>query len=78
MLFRSDLRARAAAVLYLIINLVAFAGVPITGVITDHLFRDPAKVNLSLALITVVFETLAVGLVWWGLPHFRRRLSAVA
>ena len=73
-----DLRARAAAVLYLIVNLVAFAGVPITGVVTDQLFGDPAKVNLSLALITVVFEILAVGLVLWGLPHFRRRLSAVA
>lgn len=69
------LRARAAAVLYLIVNLVAFAGIPLAGFVTDHVFRDPNRVNLSLATITVVFETLAVALVLWGLPHFRRQLS---
>ena len=72
------LRARAAAVLYLIVNLIAFAGIPLAGAVTDQVFGNPAKVNLSLALITVVFETLAVALVLWGLPHFRRKLSAAA
>lgn len=72
------LRARAAAVLYLVVNLVAFAGIPLTGLVTDHVFGDPNRVNFSLAAITVVFEGLAVALVLWGLPHFRRQLARMA
>jgi MFS family permease len=72
----APLRARAAAVLYLIVNLVAFAGIPLAGAITDHVFGDPLRINLALAGITVVFEGLAVALVLWGLPHFRRQMTA--
>ncbi|MFM7066622.1 MAG: MFS transporter [Gammaproteobacteria bacterium] len=72
------LRARAAAVLYLIVNLIAFAGIPLAGAVTDYVFGDPNRVNLSLAAITVVFEAIAVALVVWGLPHFRRQMEAVS
>ena len=72
------LRARAAAVLYLIVNLVAFAGIPLAGAVTDYVFGDPQQINLALLCITAVFETLAVGLIWWGLPHFRQQMAAVA
>ena len=72
------LRARAAAVLYLIVNLVAFAGIPLAGAVTDYGFGNPNRINLSLATITVVFEALAVALVAWGMPHFRKQLSSMA
>lgn len=72
------LRARAAAVLYLIVNLVAFAGIPLAGAVTDYVFGNPNRINLSLAAITVVFEILAIALVVWGLPHFRKQLARVA
>jgi len=71
------LRARAAAVLYLIVNLVAFAGIPLAGAVTDYVFGSPSRINWSLAAITVVFEVLTVALVVWGLPHVRKQLARV-
>jgi len=58
--------------------LVAFAGIPLAGAVTDYGFGNPNRINLSLATITVVFEALAVALVAWGMPHFRKQLSSMA
>ncbi len=71
----SAYRAQAAAVLYLLIFIVAFMGIPMTGLITDLMFKDPLKIGMALSLISIVFSSLAALLAWRWKGHF---IGAVA
>ena len=44
-------RAQAAAVLYLLIYIVAFMGIPLAGAVTDGVFGDPKRLGHSLVVI---------------------------
>ena len=59
-------RAQAAAVLYLLIYIVAFMGIPLAGAITDGVFGDPKRLNHSLVVIGLVFGLLAMVVVARG------------
>ena len=59
-------RAQAAAVLYLLIFIVAFMGIPLAGGLTDGLFHDPLRLGHSLIVLGVVFGGLAAFVVWRG------------
>jgi MFS family permease len=63
-------RAQAAALLYLLIYIVAFMGIPLTGTLTDGLFGDRQRIGHALAVLSVVFGLLAVAVVArWRLAH---------
>jgi MFS family permease len=70
------LRARASAVLYMLVNLIAFGGVPIAGVINDALFGRPETLNYALAIVAAGIGSLALCVVLWGLPHYRRLVAS--
>ena len=57
-------RGQASAVLYVLIFIVAFAGIPLAGALTDGLFKDRNQLNLSLAIMAGVFGLLSLILVW--------------
>jgi MFS family permease len=59
-------RAQAAAVLYLLIYIVAFMGIPLTGALTDGLFGDPKRLGQSLVVIGVAFGLLSMWVVFRG------------
>ena len=54
------------AVLYLLIYIVAFMGIPMAGALTDGMFGDPKRLNHSLVVIGVVFGLLAMAVVLRG------------
>ena len=63
-------RAQAAVVLYLLIFIVAFMGIPITGFLTDAVFGDPKRIGHALIALALVFGTMAAGLVWRYRGHY--------
>lgn len=69
------LRARAAALLYLFVNVIAFGGVPAASLLNGFLFGRPETLNWSLALLAAVFGGLALAVVLWGRPHFRAHVE---
>lgn len=65
-------RAQVSAIYMLILNLIASGLAPfLVGYFTDHLFRDPAAVGQSLALVGVAAPVAALFLAI-GLGAFRR------
>ena len=63
-------RAQAAAVLYLLIYIVAFMGIPLAGAITDGVFHDRKRIGHALAVLAVAFGLLASWVILRGLrPH---------
>jgi MFS family permease len=69
-------RAQAAALLYLLIFIVAFMGIPLAGALTDHLFGDPRRLGSALILLSLLFCSLAVVLVARGRRHYLAALEA--
>ena len=63
-------RAQAAALLYLLIFVVAFMGIPATGALTDLLFKDPRMLGHSLDLIALLFGSLTLVLVSRWRKHY--------
>lgn len=47
------------------------------GFVTDSVFGDPQKINLSMALVTAVMGTLGTLLIAYGLKAYRESLSRV-
>lgn len=73
------LRGQASAILVFILNFVGLGvGPPAVALLTDHVFMDPAKVGLSLLVVTVVGRGLAALITWAGLPAHRRAVAEVA
>ena len=67
------LRGRVAAVYYLTMTLVGLTAGPLSvALCTDYLFRDPARVGDSIALVCAVVGPFSVWITWRALPEFRR------
>ena len=75
----NNLRARMAAVYFLVGSLLLYTGGPTSvALLTDYLFRDDTAVRYSLALVSLVVAPAGVLLLWRVLPHYRRSLAAAA
>ena len=73
------MRGIAAAVLVFLLNFVGLGlGPPTVALVTDNVFRDPAKVGLSLLIVTLVGRSIAALSVAGGLTAHRRAISEVA
>jgi MFS family permease len=74
----SHMRGQAAAFLGFLLNFVGLSlGPTATGLLTDKVFRDPAKVALSLLVMTLVGRSIAALSVAAGLSAHRRVVSEV-
>jgi MFS family permease len=74
----SMMRGQAAAVLGLLLNFVGLSlGTTAVGVLNDHVFGDPAKVALSLLVLTLVGRTVAALSVAAGLAAHRQVIAEV-
>jgi MFS family permease len=74
----SHMRGQAAAFLGFLLNFVGLSlGPTVTGLLTDKVFRDPAKVALSLLVMTLVGRSIAALSVAAGLSAHRRVVSEV-
>ena len=72
------MRGQAAAILGILLNFVGLSlGPYAVGLLNDRVFRDPAKVALSLLLMTVVGRSIAALSVAVGLGSHRRVVSEV-
>lgn len=75
----NDLRARMAAVYFLVGSLLLYTVGPTSvALVTDYVFRDDAAVRYALALVSAVVAPLGAGLLWFALPHYRRSLAAAS
>ncbi len=73
------MRGQASAVLVFLLNFVGIGlGPPTVALLTDHVFHDPAKVGLSLLVVTVVCRSVAGLAVAAGLFAHRRAVAEVA
>lgn len=70
-----EFRAQAAALLYLLIFIVAFMGIPLAGVLSDHVFGDPKRLGTALSLISLLFCTVAALLVARGRHAYLQALG---
>lgn len=74
----STMRGQAAAVLGILLNFVGGSlGPTAVGLLNDRVFRDPAKVALSLLVMTLVGRTIAALSIAAGLATHRRVVSEV-
>lgn len=72
----STMRGQAAALLGLLLNFVGLGlGPTVVGLLNDRVFQDPAKVALSLLVLTLVGRTVAALSVATGLAAHRRVVS---
>lgn len=72
------MRGQASAVLVFLLNFVGIGlGPPAVALLTDHVFHDPAKVGLSLLVVTVVCRSVAGLAVAAGLSAHRRAVAEV-
>jgi MFS family permease len=51
-------------------------GAPLVALMTDHVFKNPARVNISMLSVSAPGAVIAFGLFWWGLRGFRRMRAA--
>lgn len=74
----SEYRGRVSALFVLVFNLMGMClGPPSVAFMTDFVFRDPAKVHLSLLSIYVVIALLAALLFRVGLAPARRAVAQI-
>ena len=74
----STMRGQAAALLGLLLNFVGLGlGPTAVGVLNDYVFEDPAKVALSLLVMTLVGRTVAALSVAAGLTAHKHVISEV-
>lgn len=75
----SAMRGQAAALLVFLLNFVGLGlGPPAVALVTDNVFRDPAKVGLSLLVVTLIGRSLAALSVAGGLSAYRHAVAEVA
>ena len=64
-------RGRAIAVFYLVFNLFgSLLGPPMVGWVTD-LYGDPNALRYGLAITALIFGTIMLAALWWGLKDYR-------
>jgi len=70
------IRAQIISLYVLVTNLVgAGFGPLVTGVLTDHVFRSPESVGLSIATVAVLSGLIALASLHSGLRPFREALG---
>jgi len=75
----SAMRGQSAALLVFLLNFVGLGlGPPAVALVTDNVFADPAKVGLSLLVVTLIGRSLSALSVAGGLAAHRRAVSEVA
>jgi MFS family permease len=75
----SNMRGQAAAILGLLLNFVGLSlGTTAVGLLNDRVFQDPAKIALSLLVMTLVGRTIAALSVAAGLTAHKRVVAEVA
>ncbi len=68
----NQLRARAAAVYFLVSNFVAVAlGPLVVALVSDRILRDPSKIGIALAIVSIVAGTASLGLFRLALGPYR-------
>lgn len=74
----SHMRATASSVYLCLLNLIGLGlGPTLVALLTDHYFHSDLAVGRSLAVACTLAAPLAAGVLWWGLPHFRRAADAL-
>ena len=74
----SQLRGQATAVFYLVFNLFgALLGPPMAGWITDW-YGDPNALRYGLAITALIFGTIMLTALWWGLDDYRESAESTA
>ncbi len=63
-------RGQASAALYVLIFIVAFAGIPMAGALTDGLLKDRNQLHLSLAIMATLFGLWSLVLMWPTRHHY--------
>ncbi len=67
------MRATASAIYLCLVNLIGLGiGPTLVALATDRLFDDDLAVGKSLALVSTLCAPLALVVLAWSLPHFRR------
>src|SRR3546814_264175 len=70
------MRGVAASMYMFVVSLVGVALPPtLIALLTDHVFRDPAKVGWSLGIVCAIAALAAAFAIARGLPAFRRALA---
>ncbi|MEO0410450.1 MAG: MFS transporter [Pseudomonadota bacterium] len=69
----NQMRGQVGALSLFIISLIALGlGMWLIGYVTERVFEDQMMVGFSMALVGCSFGALGVGLLVWGMPHYRR------
>jgi MFS family permease len=72
------LRAQASAIYYLVINLVGlFAGPPLVGLLSDHVFTAPTGIAQAIAVVSLGATLPALLVLWLGVKHYDAELSRI-
>jgi MFS family permease len=67
----NQMRGQVAATFSFFNNVIGLMfGATYVALLTDHLFRDTARLHHSLAVVAATVLPLATLLMWWGLPYF--------
>lgn len=78
-LLPNHMRARAVAAFAVLTSVASITGGPlIVALLTDHVFRDPAAVNLSLRITVPIAFLLAASILALGLKPYRHALDNLA
>lgn len=73
----AGMRATASAIYLFLLNLVGLgAGPTLVAMGTDFLFGNDLAVGRSMALVGTLAALPAIGLFFWGLPHYRSLATA--
>ncbi len=73
------LRSQMAALLLMSQSVIGLVFGPLSvASLTDYVFRAPAAVGWSLAIVALVTGPASVVLIYRGLPHYRRALDEVS
>jgi MFS family permease len=75
----APMRGQTSAILVFILNFIGLGlGPPAVALMTDNVFRDPAKVGMSLLVVSVGFRLVSALTVWIGLSSHKRAVAEVA
>lgn len=70
------MRAQGAAVYFLVLSLVSSTlGPTLVAMITDYGFHADSAVGYSLAIANLIGMTMAIGVLLYGLPAYRRTIA---
>jgi len=72
----AEMRAQGAALYFVVVQTLSVAIGPIAvGAIADHVFHNDRAIREALAILNVVGMSIAIVLLTYGLPAFRRTIA---